>query len=158
MLNWADNLVFGGLTLCTTEKNVWWENFEINWKAMKDTLLPCSLPVLGRKFAVRLQICPTKVFLLFMQTTKNVGFLLNQLTSRFLFFCVLFCFVFFKYNSRTFFAWLEGKRVVLLREKNNNSRHTNYDSSSPLKYTHTQKTKQNKNRNSREVFTGLFLY
>lgn len=25
-------------------------------------------------------------------------------------------------------------------------------------HTHTQKTNQNKNRNSREVFTGLFLY
>lgn len=65
MLNWVDNLVFGGRTLCTTEKNVWWENFEI--------LLPCLLPVLGRKFAVRLQICPTKVFLLCMQTDQKRG-------------------------------------------------------------------------------------
>ena len=53
---------------------------------MKDTLLPCLLPVLGRKFAVRLQICPTKVFLLCMQTDQKRGLLLNQLTSRFLFF------------------------------------------------------------------------
>ena len=36
MLNWADNLVFGGVTLCTTKKNVWWENFDIDWKAMQD--------------------------------------------------------------------------------------------------------------------------
>ena len=40
---------------------------------MKDTLLPCLLPVLGRKFAVRLQIFPTKVFLLCMQTDRKRG-------------------------------------------------------------------------------------
>lgn len=30
MLNWVDNFVFGGLMFCIIEKNVWWENFEIN--------------------------------------------------------------------------------------------------------------------------------
>ena len=75
---------------------------------MKDTLLPCLLPVLGRKFAVQLQICPTKVFLL----------------------------------------W----------EKNNNSRHTNYDSSSPLKYTQTQKNKtKQKQEFQRSVYRFISL-
>ena len=53
---------------------------------------------------------------------------------------------------------LKERESFYLGKKKKNSRHTNYDSSSPLKYTYTHAKKQNKNRNSREVFTGLFLY
>ena len=143
--------MFGGKTLKLTEKPC------KTSLTMKDTLLPCLLPVLGRKFAVRLQICPTKVFLLCMQTDQKRGLLLNQLTSRFLFF-LRFVLFFSNIIAEHFLHDLKERESFYLEKKNNNSRHLNYDSSSPLKYTHTQKTKQNKNRNSREVFTGLFLY
>ena len=130
--------MFGGKTLILTEKPC------KTSLTMKDTLLPCLLPVLGRKFAVRLQICPTKVFLLCMQTDQKRGLLLNQLTSRFLFF-LRFVLFFSNIIAEHFLHDLKERESFYLGKKNNNSRHTNYDSSSPLKYTHTRK-KQNKTK------------